>query len=500
MSLMGIDVGTTGAKVAAFSTEGSMLALAQREYDVIRPQPGWAELDSRDVWSRVQDAIREVAVQTARDPVSAISITCMGEAMTPVSRDGEILGNCLLGFDTRGKETLDRLAALDQSMFFERCGNLPSPPYSGQKLVWLRDNQPQIFDRTHKFLGWGSLVAYMLGSEPVEDYSSANRTLFLDLKKATWSAETLDYVGMPVDKLPPLVQAGTPVGVISVGAAQSLGLPDDVTLVIGAHDQCANALGAGVIHPGMAAFGLGTYVCITPTYDHIPQTAPMIQGRSNVEHHAVAGLYVSFLYNLSGGALLKWFRDTFAVLEQRAARAEHRDVYDLLLAEMPNGPTSLLVLPHFAPTGPPFFDPTANGMITGLTLETSRGEFIKGLLEGIIYYLRDGLTSLSDAGIDISEYRMTGGGARSDAWLQIIADILGKPLARPQVSEAGALGAALLAGLGSGVYQTPTQAVEATIHVDRVFEPDPTRRARYDELFERYQRLYPFSKTIIGPT
>jgi xylulokinase len=222
----------------------------------------------------------------------------------------------------------------------------------------------------------------------------------------------------------------------------------------------------------------------------------MIRANLNVEHHALPGLYISFLYNLTGGALLKWFRDTFAPLEHREAQAAGRDVYDQLLAEMPAEPTRLMILPHFAPTGPPYFDPQPNGLIAGLTLETTRGEFIKGLLEGITYYFRDGLERMAEASIEIDEFRVTGGGARSEAWLQIKADIIGKPLVRPKVAEASALGAAILAGLGSGVYRSAHEAVAALVQIDRVVEPNPRRQKLYDQAFARYHLLYPFARSL----
>lgn len=496
MSLLGIDIGTTGCKLMALSLDGAILATAHREYDVLRPRPGWAELDSQAVWGLIQDAIREVTAQTAHDPVRALCVSSMGEAMTPVSRERAILGNCLLGFDSRGAETIEKLAALDPVEFYERSGNLTGGVYGGPKLIWLRDHNPALFERAYKFLGWADLVAYLLGGEPVADYSLANRTLFLDLRRAAWSQATLDYVGMPRDKLPDLVQAGTPTGTVTRAMADDLGLPRDTRIVIGAHDQCANAVGAGVLRPGMAVYGLGTYICITPAYDHIPPATQMIETRLNVEHHALPGLYVSFYYNLTGGALLKWFRDTFAPLEHAAARASGRDVYDALLAEMPTDPTDLLVLPHFAPTGPPYYDERARGLIAGLTLETTRGEYIKGLLEGVTYYFRDGLERMARAGIAIHEFRVTGGGARSNAWLQITADILGRPLARPRITEAGALGAAILAGVGSGAYASAEEAIAALVQVERVFEPDARRQKLYTERFARYHLLYPFCQSL----
>src|SRR5690554_5063649 len=250
MSLLGIDVGTTGCKVMALSADGAILALSSREYNVVRPQPGWAELDSREVWGRIKEAIRETVAQIPGDPVRALAVSSMGEAMTPVSEAREILGNCILGFDSRGAETVQALAALDPIMFFERSGNLASAIYGGPKLVWLRDNAPDLFDRTYKFLGWADLVVYLLGGEPVTDYALANRSLFFDLRAEEWSQVTLDYVGMPREKLPGLAQAGTPVGTVIPALADELGLPHDAVIVLGSHDQCTTAVGAGAVRAG----------------------------------------------------------------------------------------------------------------------------------------------------------------------------------------------------------------------------------------------------------
>ncbi|MBI1277608.1 MAG: hypothetical protein GC179_05735 [Anaerolineaceae bacterium] len=398
MSLLGIDIGTTGCKAMALSVDGTILATSHREYDVIRPQPDWAELDSQLVWEKIQEVIAQVAARTSHDPIAAICVSSMGEAMTPVSQDRKILSNCLLGFDTRGAETTAKLGQLDPIMFFERSGNVVSTIYGGQKLIWMRDHRPELFHKTYKWLSWADIVAYLLGGDPVTDYSLANRSLFFDLRRQEWSLETLNHVGMPIEKLPDLVQAGTVVGTVSSHIAKQLNLQSGVRIVIGAHDQCVNAVGVGALRPGIAAYSLGTYFCITPIYDHIPPAAMMIQSKLNVEHHALPNLYVSFYYNLSGGALLKWFRNTFAWAEHAAAQASGKDVYDQLLAEIPSGPTNLLVLPHFAPTGPPYYDDNPNGLISGLTLATSRGEFLKGLLEGAIYYFRAGLADLAEAG------------------------------------------------------------------------------------------------------
>lgn len=498
MSLLGIDIGTSGCKATALSMEGATLATAYREYDVIRPRSGWAELDSRAVWGSVQAVIAEAAAQTRHDPIAALCVSSMGEAMTPVSAERGILGNCILGFDARGAETVARLETMDPFEFFAISGNVAGSIYAAPKLIWLRDNEPALFERTYKFLDWQGLVAYLLGCDPIIDYSLANRTLLFDLRAEAWSNQLLDLVGMPAAKLPTPVRSGVLLGTVARSVAEQLGLPPGVRVVAGVHDQCASALGAGVTRAGMAAYGLGTYICVTPTYDRIPAAEKMVPIKLNVEHHALPGLYVSFYYNLTGGALLKWFRDTFAQVEKAAAQAKGADVYDLLLAEMPLEPTDLMVLPHFAVTGPPYFDENPRGLIAGLTLETSRGAFIKALLEGATYYFREGMELMADADIQIDECRVTGGGAKSNAWLQLTADILGRPLARPRVTEASSLGAVILAGVGADVYGSVEEAIDQLVQVEGVFAPDPARHAQYTERFARYRELYPFVRVLYG--
>ncbi|MCB0068478.1 MAG: hypothetical protein KDD77_15050 [Caldilineaceae bacterium] len=496
MSLLGIDVGTTGCKVLAISSEGQIITLQQCEYNLQRPQTGWAELDSRAVWASIKDVLRSVVAETKHDPVTALSVSSMGEAITPVSANREILGNSLMGFDERGTETVQHLQQIDPTSFLRRSGNIVTNMMGGPKLVWLRDNQPELFEKTYKFLNWADLVSYLQGGDPVTNYGLANRTLFFDLEGERWSKETLDYVGMPIEKLPDVAPSGTPIGEVSSEMQRELGLPPGVKIIVGAHDQCANGLGAGVSKPGMAVYAIGTFIVIVPAYDRIPPADQMLAIQLNVEHAALPDMYVSFYYNLTGGSLLKWFRDNFTAAEHAAARQQGVDIYDLLLAEMPPEPSSVLVLPHFGVTGAPYYDERPYGLIAGLTLGTTRGEYVRGLLEGATYYFREGLELMEAAQIHIDEFRAVGGGAKSDTWMQIKANILERPLVRPRMTEATALGVAALAGLGGGVYSSVDEAMGQLIQIDRVFEPDLRWKPAYDEQFARYKKMYAAAKSL----
>lgn len=494
MSLLGIDVGTTGCKAAAFSPEGRMLASAYEEYDVQRPEPGWAELDAVAVWEKVRETIRRVVSQSADNPVTTLAVSSLGEAVVPVSQSREILGPSILNFDVRGEEYLGQfMAILDREYFYRINGNTLGNHYSLTKLKWIKEHQPALYARTHKFLHWSSFVAFMLGADPVLDYSLANRTLLFDVDRAAWSEEMLARAGLDRVKLPEVVPSAVEVGTVSRRVAADLGLPPDVSIVSGAHDQCANAVGCGVIEEGRAVYGMGTYLCITPVFSTRRDPALMIERGLNTEHHAVPGRYVCFIYN-PGGALLKWFRDTYAATEHRQAQAAGKDTYAALLSEMPEKPGSVVVLPHFAPTGPPDFITDSCGVLAGLHLETSRGDVLKGILEGTTFYLKECVESLPATGIEVNDFRAVGGRASLTPGYRFVRTSWGWSFVRPVITEAGALGAAIMAGVGSGVFQSCEASVEAMVKLDRTFEPDPKRQELYEDRFERYRQLYPLAK------
>lgn len=491
MSLLGIDVGTTGCKAAVFSREGHVLALAYEEYDSLRPRAGWAELDAAEVWGKVKGAVSRVVSEVVSDPIEALAVSSLGEAMVPVTEDRQVLGPSILNFDVRGEEYLGNLGSvLADDRLYRINGNTLGNHYGLTKLIWIKEHQPDLYERADKFLLWGSFVPFMLGAEPVVDYSLANRTLLFDLERQEWSEQLLELAGLDRLKLPDTAPSGTVIGTVSDSVASELGLPANVSIVTGAHDQCANAVGCGVIRECQAVYGMGTFMCITPVFSKRREPAVMIERGVNTEHHAVPGKFVSFIYN-QGGSLVKWFRDIFATAEHRQAQEAGHDVYDDLFAEIPEGVSPTVVLPHFATTGPPQFISDSCGVIAGLRLETSRGDILKGIVEGVTYYLLECVESLPPTGIEIAEYRAVGGGSKSDAWLQMTADILQRPLVRPEVTEAGALGAAIIAGVGCGVFPSYEAGVEAMVSLERSFEPDPRNQALYARRFEKYKRLWP---------
>lgn len=493
MSLLGIDVGTSRCKAAVFSEEGDLLSFAYEEYHIASPKPGWAELDTHEIWEKTKRVIQQVVSDpaVAHDPVKALAVTSLGEALVPVTEDRRILGPSILNFDSRGKEYLAALGeALPAERWYAINGNVLGNHYSLPKLLWIRDNLPDMYRETHKFLLWGSFVAFMLGADPVVDYSLANRTLLFDLGAEDWSEEILGLAGIDRAKLPGLARSGEVIGTVPRYVAGELGLPTGTLIVAGAHDQCAAAVGCGAIEEGTSAYGMGTFICITPVFRERRDPRVMIERGLCTEHHAVPGRFVTFIYN-QAGSLVRWFRDTFAGAEHREAAAEGRDIYPALFAEMPEGPSGLIVIPHFTSTGPPSFISDSCGVIAGLRLETPRGAILKGILEGITFYLQECLETLPPTGIGIAEFRAVGGGSRSDPWVQLSADILGRPFLRPEITEAGVLGAAIIAGVGAGIFSSFAEGVEGMVRIERVFEPDPRWGERYRDRYREYKRLWP---------
>ena len=262
----------------------------------------------------------------------------------------------------------------------------------------------------------------------------------------------------------------------------------------GGHDQPCGALGAGVVEDGVGTYATGTVECITPAFKKRVVDPRLLENNIACYPHVVPGLFVALTFNFTGGSLLKWYRDTFGVAEKAIAKSQGKDVYDLILAEAPKEPTSLFILPHFTSTGTPHFDTESKGVIAGLRLSTTRGEIVRAILEGVTYEMALNAQVLIDCGAEIDSFRAIGGGAKSPVWMQLKADLLGKPVHAMKVSEAVCLGASILAGTATGKYKSAQKASLDISKIERTYRPDPARAKIYRERFARYRELYPALK------
>ncbi len=497
LSLLGLDIGTTGTKAIVFNLEGDIISQAYREYPLIYPQPGWIELDSVMVWEKVKEAIREAAAGVDTDPIRALSVSTQGEAFVPISKNGEILDNSIVTFDNRATKIAERLGEkLDKMRIFEITGMPLSGVHTLNKVIWLRENKPEVYNNTWKFLCYEDFAFYKMGLAPAIDYSLAARTMAFDVRKKEWSPEMLKIAEVDVSLFPEAKPSGEVVGKLSDSVAYELGLPKGVRAVTGGHDQPCGALGSGVIEESVAMDAMGTVDCITAALNKPVFSKEMLKNNHACYPHVVRDMYITLVFNFTGGSLLRWFRDTLAYEEVEEAKRTGKDVYDIITGKIKDGPSNLYILPHFTMTGTPYMDPDSKGAIMGLTLASDKADIIKAILEGITYEMKLNLEYLEQGGVKVEQLRAIGGGARSEKWLQLKADMFGRPIVSLNISEAACLGTVLLAGTAIGEYSSVSEAVDQVVKIKEIFEPDPEKKRIYDEKFRIYAEIYPTIKDL----
>ena len=492
MRLIGLDIGTTGCKASIFDTDGTLLASASHEYAVDMPHPGWAEQDAEEVWRLAQEALRQAIAAVGPQGIAALGLSVQGEAVMPVDEAGNALRPAILGMDTRTGEQnawlRDRFGA---KHLFQLTGMPIHTINTLPKLLWLKEHEPEIWARTHRFLLYEDFLIQKMTGQPAISRCLASRTQLYDLRQDGWSPEILGAIGLAPERLAPVKPSGTAVGRMRPGIAESLGLAEPPLVVTGGHDQACGALGVGLVRPGLAMVSTGTAEVVEVALPSPALNETLYQGNISCYTHVVPGLYLAMTLNHSGGLLLRWFRDTLCHVEVARAQSEGRDAYDLILAGASPDPSPLLLLPHFAGSGTPTFDTESKGAILGLTFSTSKADLAKAILEGLTFELRLNLDLLQAGGIAIDQLRAIGGGARSDLWLQLKADVTGVPVVAPAVTEAASWGAAMLAGVGAGRFADAQEAATSSVQLEKRFAPDQDRGAAYEARYNLYRQLYP---------
>jgi xylulokinase len=493
VSLVGLDIGTTGCKAIAFDDEGRILGQGSSEYAVQMPHPHWAEQDAEEVWRLAWQALSEAVAAARDDPPVALALSVQGEAVIPVDEEGRALRPAILGMDTRTEAEnawlVERFGA--EGLF--SCTGMPVHTVNTlPKLLWLQGHECGVYEAADQFLLYEDYFLRRLGGRAVISHCLASRTQMYDLTLGDWSDELLGECRVERKRLASLAPAGGGVvGVLREDLTRALGIESEIALVSGGHDQACAAVGSGVVRTGRAMVSTGTAEVVEVAMETPALNDALRRGNVSVYRHVVPGLYLAMTLNHSGGISLRWFRDTLCRWEREQAAAGGGDPYDLILSDAPEGPTDLLVLPHFAGSGTPWFDTTSKGAILGLTLSTNRATIAKALLEGLTFELRVNLDLLREAEIEIAELHAVGGGARSPLWVQLKADICQVPLRVPDVTEAACLGAALLAGVAVGVYPDLHSAVARTVHLERRIEPQADLVAAYDRRYRLHREMYP---------
>jgi len=427
-----------------------------------------------------------------------LSISSMGEAFVPIDINGNILGNSMLYIDSRGQYEIDKLNEKITSKKIMELTGLPSHKmYSLPKILWLKNNNYELFKKTWKFLLYEDYIIYLLTGETFTDYSLASRTMAFNIKDKKWDQTILNYADIDSSLFAAPLQSGTIVGKVTKNIQISLGLPKDTYILTGGHDQACAALGGGALSQGMSVDGMGTAECITSVFDKPIINETMLKYNYNCEPHCIADKYITLAYCSSSGSLVKWFRDNFGYKEQIACTNSNMSEYQLLDSKVPKKPTGIILLPHFSGSGTPYLDSKALGGIFGLSLNTNKYDIYKSILEGITFEMKYNLQCLNEIGISSNNMKALGGGAKSDVWLQIKADIFNMPIERPKIEEAGTLGAIMLCYKAYNPKLSYFDISKNLVSTNKIYYPRKEQVKQYEVIYNKYKNAYEALNSIM---
>ena len=496
MSIAGLDIGSTGAKITVVNGDGAVVHTGYRDYPVSRAA-GAHEMDAGEIWATVRGLLTQAGARVK--DISAIGITSFGESFVLTDKAGTPLLPTMLYTDPRGSEEVAQLsAALTDDVIFSISGVTSHPMYTLPKLMWVKRNRPDVFSAASYVFLMEDFIAFQLTGERKIDVSLATRTMGLDIRRQTWSEVIFQAAGIDMRLFSDPVPSGTAVGTLRTEIADMCGLSERTQIVVCGQDQITAAIGSGVLHPGAAANGAGTVECVTPVFEGIPEGGFLQRDHYPIVPFLGAGLYCCYAFSFTGGALLKWFVERFSGLDVARIKAEGKSVYALIEAQMQDEPTGILVLPHFAGAATPYMDPGAKGAFVNLTLSHTMPDLYRAVLEGVVYEIRVNAERLAQSGITFQSMRVSGGCARSKDWLQMKADVLNVPIERLSNDEAGTIGGIILTGLAQGMFHSFDEAVEAMVRVTQIVEPRPRMVRAYEEHYARYRELYPSIRPFAG--
>ena len=466
--LVGLDVGTTGVKALRISPDGEIVARAEEGYRLSTPQPGWAEQDPEDWWRAAEAALATVG----SDGVAGIGLSGQMHGLVALDNADRVLRPAILWNDQRtGAECAEIEARFGLRELVQLTGNRALPGFTAPKLLWLRRHEPDVYARIARVLLPKDYVRLRLVGEHATDVADASGTLLFDVRQRRWSGEVLEGLEIPMDWVPDALES------TGLSGRTADGLP----VAAGAGDQAAGALGVGVDRPGPLSVVLGTSGVV---FAALPAFAADPDGRVHSFCHAVPDGWHAMGVMLSAAGSLGWLREVVAPGEPP----------DEVVAEAepwPPGVEGLTFLPYLAGERTPHVDPAARAAFAGLSLRHDRGALVRAVLEGVAFGLRDSLELLRAIGVEPGSARVSGGGARSELWLRIVASVLELPLERTAAEEGAAFGAALLGGVAAGVFTDVQEAVAATVRLRDTIEPEPEWIEPYAHAYRRFRSLYP---------
>lgn len=485
MISLGIDIGGTGCKCVAFRDDGKQLAIAYTEYPVAA---GQVNLPPDILTSSVFQVIARCTAQLeGRHEITSVTVSSFGESFVAVDELGGALTDILLYFGNTESEEFSRLVQrIGEEKFMQITRILPDASYSLSKMLYTL----QVAGRpVWKFLFIAGFICYRLTGKTYADVSLACRSLLYDVENRCWSKELLEATGISASALPEVLPTGGIVGPILPEIATQLGLPRDVTVVMGSHDQIVNALGAGVHAIGDAVDTSGTCECITPLFASIPENLKFQKNNFACVPYLEGRGYVTYAYNISAGSVVRWYRDALGGYLAEEAKLQNVSIYDLLNQQCPSEPAQLMVLPFFQGMGgTPDVDPGAHGIIAGFTTQTRLPDIYRAILEGITYEMRYNQEKLLEHGVSFERLYACGGGAKSPVWLQIKADILGCEIIPVRSDETGAMGSAIL-GISAVTGESPFAVAKRFWKYSEPIIPNSAHQEIYNNKYQQYKTL-----------
>jgi xylulokinase len=495
--LLGIDLGTSGTKTVLFKQDGTAVTSATVEYPMSQPQNGWAEQNPEDWYNAAVVTLNKVLKQSGVDPEAIVGLGISGQmhGMVLLGENGEVLRPSIIWCDQRtGKECEEITEIIGAKRVIEITANPVLTGFTAGKIRWVQKHQPEIYAKCRHILLPKDYLRYKLTGDFATEVSDASGMQVLDVPGRCWSDEMLTKLGIDKSYLGKVYESTEVTGHISREAAAVTGLSEKTLVVGGAGDNAAAAVGTGVVADGRAFTTIGTSGVV---FAHTDKLAIDPQGRVHTFCCAVPGAWHVMGVTQAAGLSLKWFRDTFCQAEIDAAAGMDVDSYDLMnkeVARSPIGANRLFYLPYLMGERTPHLDADCRGVFFGLSAMHKKRDLMRAVMEGVAYSLKDCLNVLDEMGVKPAQMLATGGGGRSELWRQMLADTYGIPVCTTQSKEGAALGVAILAGVGTGLYPSVREACDSMIHVGRTQEPIAENQPAYAACYEQYRQLYPAMK------
>ena len=496
---MGIDIGTSACKIAVFDECGKVIASATGEYDVYYPKAGWVEQNPNQWWEAVTDAVKSLICKEGINPahIKAVGIDGQSWSAIPIDSDGNVLANTPIWMDTRSAGICRRIKKeIGEEEIFSLCGNPFEPMYTTPKILWFKENKPEIYGKIYKIMQSNSFVVYRLTNAISQDISQCYGLHCFDMRNGRWDPGMCKRLGIDINMLPEKIyKCHEIVGVVSEQAAKETGLMEGTPVAAGGLDAACGTLGAGVIGAGQTQEQGGQAGGMSICLDEYKSDKRLI-----LSYHVVPDKWLLQGGTVGGGGILRWFEKEFCELERNVAESNSTSSFDEMNREavkISEGCEGLVFLPYMAGERSPVWDENAKGVFFGLDYSKTREHMIRACFEGVAFSLKHNIEVAEQAGAYVGALHATGGSANSLLWTQIKSDVTGKKIIVPSADNATAMGAAMLAGIGVGIYKDFEEAVKKCVKIVREHEPKAGIKA-YEKNYDTYLKLYKKLKDLMA--